>query len=86
MRKSITIALILLSCLIFTGNYYISRDKPSEVIEYTVSKGETLWDLYEQYDNEWSWGKWLYETKQLNGKTTSGVMPGEVVRIYVGVE
>ena len=72
--------------LIFTGAYYTSKDKPLEVIEYTVSKGETLWDLYEQYDNGWSWDKWLWEVKRLNGKTDGGVVPGEVVKIYVEVE
>lgn len=82
MRKMAVITLLLTACIIFTGNYYISKDKPLEVIEYTVSKGETLWGIYEQYDNGWSWDKWLYEVKKLNGMEQSGLTVGQEIKIY----
>lgn len=86
MKKTAIIGLILIVCIIFTGAYYISKDKPLAMVDYTVSSGDTLWGIYEQCDNGWSWDKWLYEVKRLNGKTDSGVMPGEIVKIYVEVE
>ena len=86
MKKSIAITLVLISCLIFTGAYYTSKDKPLITVDYQVAQGETLWGIYEQYDNGWSWDKWLYEVKRLNGKTDSGVMNGEVVKIYIEKE
>ena len=80
------IILIAIALLVTVGFY--QQDKPLEVVDYTVSSGDTLDGIYYQYGiNTVPLLKWRYEVKKLNGMDASGLAVGEVVKIYVeGVE
>ena len=56
-----------------------------EYIDYTISKGETLWSIAGEYKgkNE-DIRQYIYDIKKLNNMTDSTVYPGQVIKIKNG--
>lgn len=55
--------LIIAAIIVCCGNKSEASTK-----EYILDKGETLWEVYEEYGSGMVWGKWLYEMEKINGK------------------
>lgn len=60
----IAFVLIVIFIILLCG----SRAEALEQREYILEKGETLWEVYEEYGSGMAWGKWLYEMEKLNSK------------------
>lgn len=81
--RSIAIIVFLLIALF---NISIAKtDKEAEYIDYTISKGETLWSIAGEYkeQNE-DIRQYIYDIKKLNNMTDSTVYPGQVIKIKNG--
>ncbi len=65
-KEKIVIAIlaIIAMMIILCGNNVEKKQ-----IEYTLGRGETLWEVYEEYGNDLPWGKWLYEMEKVNCKS-----------------
>lgn len=51
---------------------------------YTVSIGETLWDIAEEYcPNDMDCREYIYEVKKLNNMETSELVAGQTITVLV---
>lgn len=81
--KSIAILIFLLIALF---NISIAKtNSEAEIIDYTINKGETLWNIAKEYtpDNK-DIRQTIYEIKQLNNMTDSTIYPGQIIKIKNG--
>lgn len=77
-----TIILILIILGIFCMS--ISKEK-TEYIDYTVSKGETLWSIAaDRTDGDIR--DYIYTIKNINGMTTSNLQEGQTIKILKEVK
>lgn len=77
---------IIIFFLIALFNISIAKtNTETEYIDYTISKGETLWDIAKEYtpDNK-DIRQTIYEIKQLNNMTNSTIYPGQTIKIKNG--
>lgn len=77
---------ILVFLLIALFNISIAKtNSEAEIIDYTISKGETLWNIAKEYtpDNK-DIRQTIYEIKQLNNMTDSTIYPGQTIKIKNG--
>ena len=77
---------ILVFLLIALFNISIAKtNSEAEIIDYTISKGETLWNIAKEYtpDNK-DIRQTIYEIKQLNNMTDSTIYPGQTIKINNG--
>lgn len=77
---------ILIFLLIALFNISIAKtNSESEIIDYTINKGETLWNIAKEYtpDNK-DIRQTIYEIKQLNNMTDSTIYPGQTIKIKNG--
>ncbi len=81
--RSIAIIVFLLIALF---NISIAKtDKEAEIIDYTISKGETLWSIAGEYkEKNEDIRQYIYDIKKLNNMTDSTVYPGQVIKIKNG--
>lgn len=78
--RSTTIAILLLVGLF---NISIAKsNKEAEIISYTVSNGETLWSIAEEYkaENE-DPRQYIYDIKKLNNMDNSNIYEGQILQI-----
>lgn len=81
--RSISILIFLLIALF---NISIAKtNSEAEIIDYTINKGETLWNIAKEYtpDNK-DIRQTIYEIKQLNNMTDSTIYPGQTIKIKNG--
>ena len=77
---------ILIFLLIALFNISIAKtNSEAEIIDYTINKGETLWNIAKEYtpDNK-DIRQTIYEIKQLNNMTNSTIYPGQTIKIKNG--
>lgn len=77
---------ILIFLLIALFNISIAKtNSEAEIIDYTINKGETLWNIAKEYtpDNK-DIRQTIYEIKQLNNMTDSTIYPGQTIKIKNG--
>lgn len=77
---------ILIFLLIALFNISIAKtNSEAEIIDYTINKGETLWNIAKEYtpDNK-DIRQTIYEIKQLNNMTDSTIYPGQIIKIKNG--
>ena len=81
--RSIAIVIFLLIALF---NISIAKtDTEAEYIDYTISKGETLWSIAGEYkEKNEDIRQYIYDIKKLNNMTDSTVYPGQVIKIKNG--
>lgn len=81
MKKRIAITVIGIM-LIICGVVQYAKSKPeAECIEYTVSEGDTLWEIAEDvYGSDTDTRKAVYEIRKVNG-CTGEIYPGDVLKI-----
>lgn len=58
-------AVIVIICLLLCGSLALKR---AEEKPYILGRGETLWEVYEEYGSGIKWQKWLYEMERINNK------------------
>lgn len=77
---------ILIFLLIALFNISIAKtNSEAEIIDYTINKGETLWNIAKEYtpDNK-DIRQTIHEIKQLNNMTDSTIYPGQTIKIKNG--
>lgn len=81
--RSIAILIFLLIALFKTS--IAKTNSEAEIIDYTINKGETLWNIAKEYtpDNK-DIRQTIYEIKQLNNMTDSTIYPGQTIKIKNG--
>ena len=62
-----------------------TNKKEAEYIDYTITKGETLWSIAREYtpDNK-DIRQTIYEIKQINNMQTSNVYENQTIKIKIG--
>lgn len=72
-----SVTMILLSCA-------LKKDKPIRIYEpYIVEKGETLWDISEQF-TQGDKRAWIYDICQMNNLIDCNITEGETIYVYEG--
>lgn len=61
----------------------VKSDGQASYREITVTRGDTLWDMWERYGRGTRYDKWMYETKELNGFKTAEIFEGQVIKVVV---
>lgn len=79
--RSMTILIFLLIAM-FNVSIAKSNQEETQIIEYTVSSGQTLWDIAAEHkaDDE-DIRKYIYDIKKLNNMTDSTIYPGQTIKI-----
>ena len=86
--RSIAIVIFLvifLSVALFNISIAKSNSEEAEYIDYTITKGETLWGIAKEYtpDNK-DIRQTIYEIKQINNMQTSNVYENQTIKIKIG--
>lgn len=80
---------LFLTILIIVCMILCSGGKKAEetkiTIPYTVSYGDTLFDIAAEYGIE-EWEKWVYETRKANGLNEGILHEGQTIMIEVNAE
>lgn len=74
---------ILIFLLIALFNISVAKsNEEAKIISYTVSKGETLWSIAEEYkaENE-DPRQYIYDIKKLNNMDNSNIYEGQILQI-----
>ncbi len=80
LKITATLILIILAVIILLG-LAPNAVRPARICQpYIVSKGETLWEISEQFTKGDKW-KWVYEVRDINGIKGS-IYPGEVIYVF----
>lgn len=84
-RSILTLILILLVAFTFFIQLFSEKENvKSSEIEYTISRGERLWDIAEEYKRpDQDIREYIYEIKKLNNMDTSTVYEGQTIKIIV---
>lgn len=62
-----------------------TNNKEAEYIDYTVSKGETLWSIAEEYkEKNEDIRQYIYEIKKLNNMKNSNIYENKIIKIKNG--
>lgn len=82
--RSMAIVIFLLVAL-FNISVAKSNTPEAEYIDYTITKGETLWSIAKEYtpDNK-DIRQTIYEIKQINNMQTSNVYENQTIKIKIG--
>lgn len=82
--RSMAIVIFLLVAL-FNISIAKSNSEEAEYIDYTITKGETLWSIAREYtpDNK-DIRQTIYEIKQINNMQTSNVYENQTIKIKIG--
>ena len=82
--RTITIAIFLLIA-IFNFSIAKSNQEEAEIIDYTISKGQTLWSIAKEYTpDSKDIRQTIYEIKQLNNMSDSTVYENQTIKIKIG--
>lgn len=81
--RSVTILIFLLIALF---NISVAKsDEEAEIIDYTITPGETLWSIAGEYTpNSKDVRETIYEIKKLNNMTDSNIYAGQTIKIKIG--
>ena len=86
-KKFIRSMAILIFLLIGLFNISIANTdkKEAEIIDYTITLGETLWNIAGEYTpNSKDVRETIYEIKKLNNMTDSNIYAGQTIKIKIG--
>lgn len=86
-KKFIRSMAILIFLLIGLFNISIANTnkKEAEIIDYTITPGETLWSIAGEYTpNSKDVRETIYEIKKLNNMTDSNIYAGQTIKIKIG--
>lgn len=86
-KKFIRSIAILIFLLIGLFNISIANTdkKEAEIIDYTITPGETLWSIAGEYTpNSKDVRETIYEIKKLNNMTDSNIYAGQTIKIKIG--
>lgn len=83
--RSMAIVIFLLLAL-FNISVAKSNKEEAEIIDYTISRGETLWSIAEENKAEKEdIRQYIYDIKKLNNMTDSAVYEGQIIQIKKGL-
>ncbi len=74
---------IIIFLLIALSNISVAKsNEEAKIISYTVSNGETLWSIAEEYkaENE-DPRQYIYDIKKLNNMDNSNIYEGQILQI-----
>ena len=78
----VAVAVTLITVLCFCS--YAHSGTSYDVCEFTVSEGDSLWEIAEVYtDDSVDIREYIREIKELNGMETAELMPGDVIIIPI---
>lgn len=81
-----TAILIFLLLALFNISIAKSNKEEAEIIDYTISRGETLWSIAEENKAEKEdIRQYIYDIKKLNNMTDSAVYEGQIIQIKKGL-
>lgn len=80
-----SIAILIFLLIAFFNISVAKSNEEAEIISYTVSKGETLWSIAEEYKtkNE-DPRQYIYDIKKLNNMDNSNIYEGQILQIKKG--
>lgn len=82
--RSTTILVFLLLAL-FNISVAKSNKEEAEIVDYTISRGETLWSIAEENKAEKEdIRQYIYDIKKLNNMTDSAVYENQTIKIKKG--
>lgn len=82
--RSIAIIIFFLIAL-FNISIANTDKKEAEIIDYTITPGETLWSIAGEYTpNSKDVRETIYEIKKLNNMTASNIYAGQTIKIKIG--
>lgn len=82
--RSMAISIFLLIGL-FNISIANTDKKEAEIIDYTITPGETLWSIAGEYTpNSKDVRETIYEIKKLNNMTDSNIYAGQTIKIKIG--
>ena len=77
---------IFLLLALFNISVAKSNKEEAEIIDYTISRGETLWSIAEENKAEKEdIRQYIYDIKKLNNMTDSAVYEGQIIQIKKGL-
>jgi nucleoid-associated protein YgaU len=83
--KKITIAAAIVICalslvLFVASNAQAKREAPAEGAQWTVHRGETLWEIASRNRGNTEIRRYIYQIQKLNGIGTT-IYPGQVLEL-----
>lgn len=79
-----TIIFIIIVSFICLNQLFNKEEIKSTEMQYTVSKGERLWDIAEQYKRpDQDIREYIYEIKKLNNMENSTIYEGQELTIII---
>lgn len=82
MLIAVILLIVITACANIEEEKFNTADYYTEM--YYINKGDTLWEIGQEYkaknDNL---SDWISAVKSLNGMTSSGLIAGQYIRIYV---
>ncbi len=80
-----TTILVFLLLAIFNISIAKSNKEEAEIVDYTISRGETLWSIAEENRAEKEdIRQYIYDIKKLNNMTDSTVYENQTIKIKKG--
>ena len=85
-KKFIRSIAILIFLLVGLFNISVAKsNKESEIIDYTIAPGQTLWSIAKEYTpNTKDIRETIHEIKDLNNIQDSSVYAGQTIKIKIG--
>lgn len=75
------ILLIIFLCTAFTVAGVLKKSQTDNVVEITISDGDSLWVLAQQYGENERPGKWVDKVMVLNNMETTMIKTGETLKL-----
>lgn len=81
-KSIITLIFIIIISFICLSQIFNKEEIETTQIQYTVSKGETLWDIAKEFKQDGQdIREYIYEVKKINNMTSSMIYEGQVITI-----
>lgn len=81
-KSIITLIFIIIITFICLSQIVNKEEIETSQIQYTVSKGETLWDIAKEFKQDGQdIREYIYEVKKINNMTSSMIYEGQVITI-----
>lgn len=81
-KSIITLIFIIIISFICLSQIFNKEEIETTQIQYTVSKGETLWDIAKEFKQDGQdIREYIYEVKKINNMTSSMIYEGQTITI-----
>lgn len=82
LKSIFTLIFIIIITFICLSQIFNKEEIETTQTQYTVSKGETLWDIAKEFKQDGQdIREYIYEVKKINNMTSSMIYEGQVITI-----